>query len=108
MLVNVSRAFRTNGGSTLVFSTTIWLINAESCSAKKVSSRTIAPYLSGGMSGLCSHALRSSVVKRTPCSASVRFTFPVSALDGERRKTWPIRRKPIVFLAELHWHRGLG
>ena len=103
-----SRAFRTSGGSAFCFSSMIWLISAESCSAKNASSRTVAPYLSFGMIGVVSQALRMPPVNGTPHSRDLAAARVLSDWMAERRKTCPIRRKPIVFFAESHRHRRLG
>ena len=52
----------------------------------------MALYLSGGISGFFSHALRISPVNRTPHRSSSRLTLLVSDFAGIWRNTWPMRK----------------
>ena len=103
-----SRAFRTSGGSAFCFSSTIWLIRAESCSAKNVSSRTIAPYLVLRDNRRRLPCFADAAGKRHPTFRQLGGGALLVRLDGRAAQDLSDPEKADCFFTESHRHGRLG
>ena len=90
------RARITTSGSCDFCSISSSLLRAESCFAKKISSRTIALYFAASMNGVCFHS-RRAFCSTADASAKSRLRFNAEFPGfGSRVNTCPVQRKPMT------------